>query len=96
MPCRVDTEGIDAEDKRRLKRELDNVTRMLCQLCMRSNPATVMTVPGLSLWWDAHQEADAKRLAAERLAAERDAQRASGLAKLSEEEQVALGLRRKP
>lgn len=91
MPCRVDVEGIDAEDMRRLKHELDNATRMLCQLCARSNPAMVMTVSGLSEWWDAHQEADAKRLAAER-----DALRVSALAKLSVEEQVALGLRRKP
>lgn len=46
----------------------------------------------LADWWEEHQEADAKREAAEQRAAHEAALRASAASKLSDEERRAIGL----
>lgn len=83
MPCKVDTTEMDRKELRELRAELDNVTRMLCELCQCYGGAVTGRIDGLSEWLDKHAAADAKRM--ERV-------RANGLAKLTQEEKEALGL----
>lgn len=77
MPCMTDT---TAEDRA----ALNNVTRMLCALCERSETTTIHAVPGLTSWWNLHQANDEKRRKREL--------RERALSKLTQEEKEALGL----
>lgn len=75
MPCR----DIFAEEdaRRETAKRLNEVTRMLCALCKRSEVADIEGVPGLNEWWHKHQEEDRRRVDAERkrLQAEKNARR---------------------
>jgi hypothetical protein len=87
MPCTYDVDPKEEQaawDK--LKRELDETTRMLCALCACYEGLSEMRdIPGLSEWWEEHKETDAKR---------RKRLRAGALAKLTEDELEALGIKR--
>lgn len=84
MPCRVDTTEMDRKELRELRAELDNVTRMLCELYSQTlGLSRHSVIEGLAEWWAEHQDADARRI---------ERARANGLAKLTQEEREALGL----
>jgi type II restriction/modification system DNA methylase subunit YeeA len=108
MPCRYYSEGeekaIAQEESRRLKKELDLATRLLCRM-LQEHGTSIEEHPSLSAelkeWKEKHDEQDKKRQEAEALTiAERDARMAeadrqrdlaeSAKRKLSEEELEAL------
>jgi hypothetical protein len=87
MPCTYD---IDPKEEQaawdKLKRELDETTRMLCALCQLCDDVKLpYMISGLKEWWSKHKESDAKRK--ERL-------RLEALAKLTVDECEALGIKR--
>lgn len=98
MPCRYYTE---AEEKRiaeeangDLQRELDFVTRLLCEVC--SDMAKSKMSGKLSSWYAAHKKMDAQRLAAEKREAAKfnreQKARQRALAKLTPAEKKMLGV----
>lgn len=90
---------IVARNKRQ-QEKIDNLTRMLCSLCstigyhVGSHPSEAIVVgcnvlqiekiPGLRKWWTEHQEFDKQRLAKAKQ---------SALAKLTDDEKEALGVK---
>jgi len=74
--------------------KLDNVTRMLCELCAQVTPnladrenISLGRVKGLTTWWKKHQKIDRARQEEETKEL-----RKSGLNKLTDEERKALNL----
>lgn len=73
---------------------LDADTRRLCAALKKLSPLRIKDLSlRLQLWWERHQMADKKRVEEEESERERRALRASGLAKLTKEERMALGLK---
>ena len=72
MPCTyytVDEERANAiEEINKLKAELSDVTRMLCDLTKKAGYGNNASVPGLLDWIKKHDEMDKKRILAEELA----------------------------
>ena len=120
MPCRTDdwepTVYKSESDKYKLqrdkyKKEADKATRLLCAALRTlqesyDKPAGEFVDKETVEWWEAHQDADEKRIQAEvKAAASRKKKAASakrlavlkkkGLDKLSTAEKAALGLRKK-
>ncbi len=66
----------EAARRKAIKDKLDNLTRMLCDICTvieRHHPDSSIqqsagSVSGLRIWWDAHKKIDEKRKAKEALA----------------------------
>lgn len=103
MPCRSETPEetiyMQRNDIKKLREDHDKVTRMLCTLCsvLEERYRTVWNnVVSYELrdWWTAHQEVDKKRRAAEAFAKHQTDVKKRALAKLSDEELAALGLKR--
>lgn len=111
MPCNDGGWPARAESYERQSGEtqakLDNVTRMLCEICTvieEHHPDSAIqqsagAINGLRGWWDKHQKLDAKRREKERQLAEAAAAELSrvelakqALNKLTYEERKALGL----
>jgi len=102
MPCRDggwgDEEAARLEAKKQTK--LDNVTRMLCELCTvieKYHPDSAIqqsagAIKGLRAWWDKHKKRDAKRLEKERKEEEHKALVKGALDKLTDKERKALNL----
>lgn len=93
MPCRDDRDnGSDTytQDK------LDKVTRQLCRISRKLEKDGLLdkyTDREHTTWWNAHKEADEKRLAAEAAERARRELAANARAKLTPEERTALGIR---
>jgi len=91
MPCQDDYPKPDLQPK------VNNLTRMLCELCdelevMKHLDECFIRVLGLKGWWVEHQRRDAERIERERKENERVMLRQSGLNKLTLEEKKVLGL----
>jgi len=77
MPCRTDDDSYSRPNHsdaqyNALKKEADNVTRMLCSVMTElekySTPNTIRSfenIDGLKSWWEHHKEIDRKRIAKE-------------------------------
>jgi len=92
MPCQDDGQAdyYDRIERRNLKKRLDRVTAMLCEMCQRSD--TVLP-PDIREWFQKHREADRKRIAAEQAAETAARAKAAALDKLTPEEKRLLGLK---
>lgn len=96
MPC-LDPGG-DAHYAHEVQQRLNKVTRLLCGLCnalteARLDDEFIAENQELAAWWAEHQQADAARLARELREQEKQDLRRAALAKLTEEERLALNLR---
>ncbi len=78
-----------------LKARADLVTRLLCEILGDSFGQQVLGGGSneLRAWWDAHQQADAKRLAAEDETRRRRDVALKARLKLTQEERELLGIR---
>lgn len=68
MPC-YDPRNTYDYGRQEAKLEIDNLTRMLCELCTeleKDNKFPRHVVPGLSAWWKEHRELDKIRKKIER------------------------------
>ena len=86
MPCSSDMMAYERPDV--LKKELDEVTNYLCQLCKRAETSIdvdINGIKGLTKWWASHKMADTKR---------KEALAKQVKAKLSDDELEALGVTR--
>jgi hypothetical protein len=95
MPCRSDYG--DAHNDSGLKTELDKVTRLLCGVCRDYErnyglPVSALGDVELGRWWEEHKAADAKRVAREKAAEEKEQKKRQALSKLTPEEKKLLGL----
>ena len=95
MPCTSDfgeRSCIEYRDNPEMKKELDNITRMLCSLCKKSSTLDIRKIIGLDKWWEKHQEHDRKKeLEKERIRIKR-VNKAKALNKLTFKERKLLGL----
>lgn len=91
-PNNVQTSDIPQSQYNKLKKEADDVTRMLCSVMgmfeKMNFPAALQpdlrTIEGLNQWWEHHKEVDRKRIEKEVAEAEKS------LSGLSEEAKVLL------
>jgi hypothetical protein len=97
MPCRDDRTVHDPAPS--LKKRLDKVTRLLCELCVKLEDAErfdALASKKLKAWWDKHKLADRRRRRAEQMERDKDKLRGRALAKaraaLTDEEREALGI----
>ena len=98
MPCR-DNWGT-AEDFAEYQRKIDKLTRMLCGLCKVVEDFTdgdddvmvIDKVKNLRKWWNAHQAADRKREARQKVEKEKRRKISIALSKLTDEERELLGI----
>lgn len=89
MPCRSDY----PEDYAYSRVEVDKITRMLCEtISYFSSRGTAWMSKELRHWWEDHQEADRKRLAADAEKVKQRRRRNEALSKLTHEEIKLLGL----
>lgn len=101
MPC-LSSQGMGSGEDYEARRKVEKLEAMLCALIRMTGLEAALEgadwqnagVGGQELraWWQEHQQKDAARKERERLAAEAEARREEALAKLTEEERVALGL----
>ena len=75
------------------KEMLDNATASLCAILENDVDPSTFSLE-LQLWWRDHQVADRKREEGEKGEMEREEIRANAIAKLTDEEMRALGLKR--
>jgi hypothetical protein len=90
MPCR--DPGADEEIARENAEKIHTLTNMLCRLCKLAERKFNLP-PDILEWWQAHQAADLLRENEERKQRELEKLKARAKAKLTPEEQKALGLR---
>jgi len=90
MPCQ------DDYPQENLQPKVDNLTRMLCELCVHLKASQqsdiFVNVIGLKGWWVEHKRRDRERVEQERKVEEKRALKKSGLDKLTFGEKKALGL----
>lgn len=97
MPCRYDEPDSLDDSLDKAKKELDKLTRLLCEACRTGSPGSGESwqnwSPELRDWWAKHQKADEnrRRVEAEKLRKRKIAEDALG--KLSDEEIAALGIK---
>ena len=93
MPCVYDDFGASERERRK---ELDEVTDMLCQICLRIdegyNRIRLSTITGLEAWWGKHKIADEARRKSEAQDKAKATARSKALAKLTAAEKEMLGL----
>lgn len=75
------------------KEMLDSVTQTLCAMLKYDVDASMFSLE-MQTWWRDHQEEDRKREEWEKGEMEREEIRAGAIAKLTNEEMIALGLKR--
>lgn len=84
------------------KKELDEVTELLCELCqhLEGTPSTRFgnnfkrfSTIALREWWEKHKKMDAERLERERREAAEKKAKENALNKLTPEERKLLGIR---
>lgn len=87
MPCSSDGHGEDLAN-------IDLLTRLLCMACRAIEVQEVHSFMPAEVreWWTEHQQIDARRKAEEKRRARAEQHRRSALAKLTLDEQKALGL----
>jgi hypothetical protein len=95
MPC--SSEGFEPDEGTRRLEELNLTTRLLCGLCRQVEAGGLVQLDAETAeWWQRHKKTDAdRRIAAEtsrRNKEEHERLRRDARAKLSPEEQKALGL----
>jgi hypothetical protein len=104
MPCQsYDTDWATRSsdgEVRRLKRELDKVTRIACKalLALQENEQEdflLLEDDELREWWIAHQEADRRTREAAEAKQRKEEAKAQLLARLTDEEKILLGLKKK-
>ena len=104
MPCMsYDTNWANSSsdrDIKRLKKETDKLARIACKALqaledMGKEDFLLLKDDEIRTWWTAHKEADRAALAAERAKQERKEAKERVLAKLTDEEKVLLGLKKK-
>lgn len=67
MPCTYfETEEEKAQPFVKLREELNETTRMLCEVMCHADPSLTLKVKGLDKWWTKHREMDRRREAAEK------------------------------
>lgn len=85
-----------------LKAEADRLARIACQALaelekVAPESGLLMFPSELTRWWDAHKQADAARIAKEQKEKDKKAEQArlrkAAMAKLTDEERAAFGLR---
>lgn len=101
MPC---TDGGEswATEFRALEKRNDKLAKMLCALLKAIEPPDghstcvyIDNVPHLRNWWTEHKRIDSERVKTELKRQRRERYKQSGLAKLSDAEIIALGLKDK-
>lgn len=104
MPCMsYDTNWANSSsdgDIRRLKKETDKLARIACKALqaledMGKEDFLLLKDDEVRIWWTAHKEADRRAREAEERKQALKAAKARALAKLSDEEKVLLGLKKK-
>lgn len=99
MPCVYDDYGAS---ERKMREDLDEVTRMLCSVCKRIfddyewDTPYFTSVDGLEKWYLDHMIRDQRRLDREKPIRERMKKKQEALAKLTDEEKELLGLSTAP
>ncbi len=83
----------DAYPGKATKERLDNATRSLCAILENDVDPKDFSLE-LQTWWRDHQEADRKREKWEKREMAREEIRAGAIAKLTDREMAALGLKR--
>ena len=94
MPC-LDGGPTESEMHRLTKSKLDDVTRMLCELCgklEKKKGGKKLFTPELAEWWKAHKAADRVRKSREDAQAQQEQVRKRAYEKLTPEERDALRL----
>lgn len=77
------------------KSDIDSLTAALCKRLTAMTPEQIQQCSlEMQIWWRNHQRADAKRKAIAQENRRQEAMRKRALAKLTPEEQKALGLKR--
>lgn len=90
MPC--DSRGYAESEARLLRRELDRVTRILCEVFQATEEDLPFSHEALA-WKEEHERHDRERRAKEREMEEFRQRKAQALAKLLPEEKRLLGVR---
>jgi hypothetical protein len=96
MPC-YDARNEGAYIAAQYAKRIDALTDMLCRLCQRVegiDPSLIGSDAGLYAWWTEHQRQDMERQRQEQRKRDQEALRNRALAKLTPDEQVALGMKR--
>ena len=105
MPCRdyysddYVTSRSDANEKR-LKAQADKLARIACKALaaledMGKEDFLLLQDDEVRVWWAAHKEADRRAQEAERIKQERKEAKARAMAKLTDEEKILLGLKKR-
>ncbi len=99
MPCMSYDDRADYSD-REWKRKTDMLARIACRALqaledMGKEDFLLLQDDEVRTWWAAHKEADRKAREAAEAKRVRDEARKRALAKLSDEEKVLLGLKKK-
>ncbi len=104
MPCMsYDTNwarSSNDSDIRRLKKEADKLARIACKALqaledMGKEDFLLLKDDETRIWWAAHKEADRVAPEAERVKQERKEAKERVLARLSDEEKILLGLKKR-
>ena len=104
MPCMsYDTNWANSSsdrDIKRLKKETDKLARIACKAlqaleAMGKEDFLLLKDDEVRTWWSEHKEADRRAREAEERKQALKAAKARALAKLSDEEKVLLGLKKK-
>ncbi len=105
MPCRdyysddYVSSRSDANEKR-LKAQADKLARIACKAltaleAMGKEDFLLLKDDEVREWWQQHQEADRKAREAERIKQERKEAKARAMAKLTDEDKILLGLKKR-
>lgn len=90
MPCTYDDSAERAAAAEKQKKDLDEATRLLCELTANMAAAIIETVPGLRKWVDDHRKMDEDRRKREREAVAEDKKRKAARIKQLEAELTSL------
>ena len=105
MPCqsydsRWDDYDSDRDKIRELKKQADMLARIACKALtaleeMEKEDFLLLQDDEVREWWQEHKEADRKAREAEELKQRKKEAKARAMAKLTDEEKVLLGLKKK-
>ena len=105
MPCRDYesdswTSYRDSTQEKKLKAQADKMARIACKALqaltdMGKEDFILLKDDEVREWWQQHQEADRRAREAERIKQERKEAKARALAKLTDEDKILLGLKKR-
>lgn len=105
MPCRDYesdswTSYRDSTQEKKLKAQADKMARIACKALqaltdMGKEDFILLKDDEVREWWQQHQEADRKAREAERIKQERKEAKARAMAKLTDEDMILLGLKKR-